>query len=63
MTSWLRNERGTKRRQQCKPDERSRRTEQRLAGALVQLSVEKRFEEATIQELLDRAPWRRVRSL
>jgi len=42
-------------KQRRKPDERIRRTHERLGSALVQLMQEKRIDEVTVQEVLDRA--------
>ena len=50
-----RNERAGQVRQQRKPDERTRRTRQRLGSALVDLIMEKPFDDVTVQEVLDRA--------
>ena len=38
-----------------KPDERARRTCQRLGEALLKLILEKPYEDVTVQEVLDRA--------
>jgi AcrR family transcriptional regulator len=43
------------RKQQRKPDERTRRTHERLGSALVQLIQEKPIDKVTAQEVLDRA--------
>jgi AcrR family transcriptional regulator len=42
--------------QRRKPDERIRRTRERLGSALVELIQEKPIDEVTVQEVLDRAP-------
>jgi AcrR family transcriptional regulator len=49
---FVRNAEGLK---QMKNDRRSRRTRQLLGDALVELMLEKRFENITVQEILDRA--------
>jgi AcrR family transcriptional regulator len=49
------NEPPDRRKQQRKPDERIRRTHQRLGAALVDLIQEKPINEVTVQEVLDRA--------
>lgn len=49
------NEPPARRKQQRKPDERIRRTHQRLGAALVELIQEKPINEVTVQEVLDRA--------
>jgi AcrR family transcriptional regulator len=42
-------------KQRRKPDERIRRTHERLGKALVQLIQEKPIDEVTVQEVLDRS--------
>jgi AcrR family transcriptional regulator len=42
-------------RQRCKPDQRVRRTRERLGNALVALIQEKPFNNVTVQDVLDRA--------
>jgi AcrR family transcriptional regulator len=42
-------------KQRRKPDERIRRTHQRLGSALVQLMAEKPIDDITVQDVLDRA--------
>ncbi|MGC1300724.1 MAG: TetR/AcrR family transcriptional regulator [Alloacidobacterium sp.] len=49
------NEPPDRRKQQRKPDERIRRTHERLGAALVDLIQEKPINEVTVQEVLDRA--------
>jgi AcrR family transcriptional regulator len=46
---------GRKEKRQRKPDQRIRRTHERLGSALVQLIAEKPIDEITVQEVLDRA--------
>lgn len=50
-----RNERAGHAKPQRKPDERTSRTRQRLGSALVDLIMEKPFDDVTVQEVLDRA--------
>ena len=45
----------TKKKQRQKPDERIRRTHQRLGSALVQLIAERPIDDITVQQVLDRA--------
>jgi AcrR family transcriptional regulator len=42
-------------KQRRKPDERTRRTHERLGSALVDLIQEKPIDDVTVQEVLDRA--------
>src|SRR5579871_154210 len=55
MSADQKNVLGKPEKQRRKPDQRIRRTHERLGSALVQLIAEKPIDDITVQEVLDRA--------